>query len=76
MTIENFIENFADQLDETPIEALTPETEFRKLEDWSSLVGLSVIAMVDEEYGKTLTSDMFKASKTIQDLYNQINKGK
>lgn len=74
MTIENFIENFADQLDDTTAEVLTPETEFRQLDDWSSLAALSIIAMVDDEYGVTIAADAFKVSKTIQDLFNQINK--
>ena len=65
MDIKEFIQNFADQLDDTNAEVLTPETEFRQLDDWSSLAALSIIAMVDEE---------FKNAKTIQDLFDQINK--
>lgn len=74
MTIEDFIQNLADQLDDTDAAVLTPETEFRTLDDWSSLAALSIIAMVDDEYGVSIASDAFKVSKTIQDLYNQINK--
>lgn len=74
MTIEDFIQNFADQLDDTSAEALTPETAFRELDDWSSLAALSIIAMVDEEYGVSIASDAFKNSKTIQDLFDQIQK--
>lgn len=74
MTIETFIQNFADQLDVTPVEDLKPETIFRELDDWSSLTALSIIAMVDEEYGVSIGSEAFKSSTTIQDLFNQINK--
>lgn len=74
MEIKDFIQNFAEQLDDTEAEALTPETEFRNLDDWSSLAALSVIAMVDEEYGISIASDTFKNDKTIQDLFDQINK--
>lgn len=74
MTIEDFIQNFAEQLDDTPAEALTPETAFRELDDWSSLAALSIIAMVDEEYGVSIASDAFKNSKTIKDLFDQIKK--
>ena len=70
MEIKNFIENFADQFDETDASALTPKTVFHELEDYSSLVALSIIAMIDEEYGVTL-SDM-SAAVTIQDLFNTI----
>lgn len=68
------MQNFADQLDDTPVEILTPETEFRNLDDWSSLAALSIIAMVDEEYGVSLSSETFRNSKTIQDLFDQVSK--
>lgn len=71
--MKDFIQNFADQLDDTSVEFLTPETEFRKLDDWSSLTALSIIAMVDEEYGVSLSSEAFRKSKTIQDLFDQVN---
>lgn len=74
MEMNEFIQNFADQLDDTNAEMLTPETVFRELDDWSSLAALSVIAMADEEYGVAIESDTFKNAKTIQDLFNLINK--
>ena len=74
MEIKEFIQNFADQLDDTDAEVLTPETKFRELDDWSSLAALSIIAMVDEEYGVSIASDRFKNAKTIQDLFDQVNK--
>lgn len=74
MEIKEFIQNFADQLDDTEAEVLTSETEFRQLDDWSSLAALSIIAMVDEEYGLAIGSETFKQAKTIQDLFDLINK--
>ena len=74
MEIKEFIQNFADQLDDTDAEVLTPETKFRELDDWSSLAALSIIAMEDEEYGVSIASDTFKNAKTIQDLFDQVNK--
>lgn len=73
MEMNVFIQNFADQLDDTDAAVLTPETEFRQLDDWSSLAALSIIAMIDEEYGVTIGSDAFKNAKTIQNLYDIIN---
>ena len=74
MEIKEFIQNFAEQLDDTEADVLSPETEFRQLDDWSSLAALSVIAMVEEEYGVGIGSEVFKNAKTIQDLYDVINK--
>ena len=48
MEIKEFVENFAAQFDETDASVFTAETRFRDLEEWSSLIGLSIIAMVDE----------------------------
>ena len=53
MEISKFIELFAELFDETDVTVFTVETEFKKLDEWSSLIALSVIAMVDEEYGIT-----------------------
>jgi len=44
MEIKDFIQNFADQLDDTDVSMLTPETDFRELDEWSSLTALSVMA--------------------------------
>ena len=52
----------------------TPETRFRDLDEWSSLIGLSIILMVDEEYGISIASETFKNAKTIQDLFDQVNR--
>lgn len=72
MEINEFIANFADQFDETDAEVFTPETKFRELEEWSSLIALSVIAMVDEEYDVTLKGDDMRAAQTIEDLFNAV----
>ena len=73
MEINDFIEKFAEQFDDTAVELFTPETEFKELDEWSSLTALSVIAMVDDEYGKSIKGDLIRNSKTIQDLFDKIN---
>ena len=50
MEIKEFIENFANQFDDTDVSVFSAETRFRELDEWSSLLALSVLAMVDEEY--------------------------
>lgn len=73
MEIKEFIENFAAQFDETEAEVFKPETEFKELDEWSSLIALSIIAMVDEEYDVTLKGDDIKNAKTIEELFNTVN---
>ncbi len=72
MEIKEFIENFASQFDDTPVEEFKAETQFRELDEWSSLIALSVIAMVDEEYDVTLKGDDMKAANTIGELFEIV----
>lgn len=72
MKLENFIENFAAQFDETAVSEFKPETEFRKLDEWSSLSALSIIAMVDEEYDVRIKGDDIRNATTIEDLYTLV----
>ena len=72
MEIKEFVEHFAEQFDDTDVSEFKPETRFRDLDEWSSLIGLSVIAMVDEEYDVTLKGDDVKNSNTIEDLFNIV----
>lgn len=72
MEINEFIANFAEQFDETDASVFTAETKFKELEEWSSLIALSVIAMVDEEYDVTLKGDDMRAAQTIEDLFNTV----
>ena len=72
MELNDFIANFAEQFDETDASDITAATEFRNLEEWSSLIALSVIAMVDEEYDVTLKGDDIRNAKTVEDLFNVV----
>ena len=72
MEIKEFVEKFAEQFDETDASVFTAETKFRELEEWSSLIALSLIAMVDDEYDVTLKGDDIRNSNTIEDLFNLV----
>ena len=72
MELNEFVENFADQFDDTDASEIKAETEFRELDEWSSLIALSVIAMVDEEYDVTIKGDDIRNSSTIEDLFNIV----
>lgn len=72
MTLNEFVEAFSAEFDETPTEVFAPTTEFKSLEEWGSLIALSIIAMVDEEFDKSITGADIRGSKTIEDLYNTI----
>lgn len=73
MEIKDFIQNFADQFDDTEASVLTPETNFRELEEWSSMIALGVMAMVDDEYDVQLKADEMRKTTTIQELFDLVN---
>lgn len=74
MEMNTFIEKFAETIDVENVESLTPETEFRELDEWSSLAYLSVIAFMDEEYGIQIEEADFKKLRTVQDVYDACTK--
>lgn len=71
-TLEEFVALFAEQFDETDASEIQATTVFHDLEEWSSLIGLSVIALADEEFDVALKGDDVKNAVTVEDLYNTI----
>ena len=76
MELQEFIKNFANQFEETDPSVFTKDTVFKDLDEWSSLTALSIIAMVDEEYGVALKGDDIRSANTIEDLYDIIKSKK
>ena len=72
MELNDFIQNFADQFDDTDAEEFKADTNLKDLEEWSSLNALSIISMVDDEYDVSLKGDDIISSNTIEDLYNLV----
>ena len=72
MTLEEFIKLFAAEFDNTAEDEFTAKTKYNSLEERSSLVALSIISMVDEEFDKRLTGADLRSMDTIEDLYNLI----
>lgn len=72
MEIKSFIENFAEQFEDTDASVFTAETKYRELDEWSSLIALSILAMVDEEYDVQLKGEEMRATNTIQELFDLV----
>lgn len=73
MEIKEFIEKFAEIFDDTDASTLTPETNFRDLDEWSSLSALGVIALADEEFDIELSAAEMRQTNTIQELFDLIS---
>lgn len=72
MELNEFIAVFADQFDDTDVSEITASTVFHDLEEWSSLVGMGVIALAKTEYGKTITGKEIKDCVTVKELFDLI----
>ena len=72
MELKEFIVHFAEQLDETDVSEIKPDTKFRDLDEWSSLVALGLMAMIDDEYDISLKADEMRRANTIQELFDLV----
>jgi Phosphopantetheine attachment site. len=72
MNATEFLEKFRDQFDETDPETIELSTVYKDLDEWSSLVAFTVIAMVKVEYNKTLTGTEIRNCNTVGDLFNLV----
>ena len=72
MELNEFVKLFAEQFEFTDPSEITAGTPYHDLDEWSSLTGLSVIAMVDEEFDVALKGDDIRTSVTVEDLYNRV----
>lgn len=72
MELKDFIEKFADAIELDDATQLSGATEFKELDEWSSLGALDIIAMVDDEYDVTITGKDIRSVSTIEELFNLI----
>jgi acyl carrier protein len=70
---EKFIEQLKEIL-EIDDRKINLEDEFRSYPEWDSMAALSVIAMIDEEFGVVLNTETFGKLRTIADLIEEIKK--
>ena len=72
MDLNTFVEKFCEQLENTDISTVNASTDYKALTEWDSLVALSVIAMIDEEFEVVITGSDIDGNTTIEDLYNTV----
>ena len=70
--MNEFIEKFKEALDIEGEYDLNVEMEDFK--EWDSMGYISIMSMLDDEYGKEVNADQLKACKTLADLYKLVSK--
>ncbi len=73
MNPTEFLENFRNQFEDTDPATIELTTVYKDLDEWSSIIAFSVIAMVKVEYGKTVTGAEIRHCNTVEDLFNLIS---
>ena len=73
MELKEFVEKFAEQFDETDASEIHAETAYHELEEWSSLVAMSVIAFIKLNYNKEITGKDLRECNTVLDLFNLVS---
>ena len=72
MELQEFIKGFANQFDDTDTSEINENTNFRALDEWSSLTAMSIIAFVRTQYDKKITGNEIRNCETVKDLFDFI----
>lgn len=72
MELQDFIQKFAEQFDETDASEIQADTIFQDLDEWSSMTAMAIIAFVKTEYGKTVTGREIRSCESVEDLFNLV----
>ena len=77
MTIEHFIQELQlEVFTDTDPSLVLAQTKFKDLDEWDSLIALSVIVLVDQQFSVSINGDDIKNTESIEDLYILINSKK
>jgi acyl carrier protein len=67
-----FITNFQEILEDTEIQEINKNVDFKNLDEWDSMTTLMLIAMVDEKYEKQINGKDIEESITLENLFKRI----
>ena len=71
--MNEFLEKLADILEE---DVVVKEEILKDFDEWDSLSALSIIAMIDADYGVTVFSEDLDKFSTIEDLFAHLELNK
>ena len=72
MDVESFIERVEDAVEDLEPGTITVGTRFKELPEWDSLAVLTVIAMLESEYGVRLNGRDLKAAERVGELFEGV----
>ncbi len=69
MNVNDFLANFADQFEDTDPSEITLMTKFRELDEWDSLMTLTIIAFIKTNYKVAVNATEIRTCNTPEDLF-------
>jgi len=72
ITIDEFISKLEKEFEEMKPGTLKPNSNYREMENWSSMHALIIIAFIDAEFNILLKGDDLRSTQTINDLYELV----
>ena len=70
---DHFISKFKELFFNSDELDITGTTKFKELAEWDSLAALSLIALMDSEFGVKLTGEALKTISSVEEIYLLIN---
>jgi acyl carrier protein len=72
LTFEEFKQKFSEAIEDELLLELEPNSSFKNLESWDSFSGMSIISMIDDEFGITIRSEDMMRLNTLEELYDLL----
>ena len=72
LTFEEFKQKFSESIEDELVLELEPNSSFKNLESWDSFSGMSIISMIDEEFGITIRAEEMAKINTLEELYDLL----
>lgn len=70
--LEDFIAALDEEFEDVATGTIKPESRFRELEGWSSMMALILIARIDADYEVAITAEELAKTYTVSDLFNLV----
>lgn len=68
--MERFLQRVSDILD---VPSVSPETRFREVPGWCSLMAFGLLVMMENDYGHPVSIDEFMKLETAGELFSAIS---
>jgi acyl carrier protein len=72
MELNEFLKKFKEQYIDGDEIVLDSDMDFRKIDSYDSLTGMSIIVMIKDEFDMDITNEKWKELRSVKEVYNYI----